>query len=179
MENDVSYKAIQPYLTEGEYVLWRGKPDKGHLLSKSDIYLIPFSILWSGGVFYSTFTSLKDGFGFEIFFFLFFVAAGMYLLFGRFLHIAWSRKHTYYAITNLKVIRVRNNKVNMLMGSSLPPLTVEIYRNGNGTIHIGHPTRSRRRDFTIYSIPPQNTITLENIPDVARVQRYLTQISAK
>jgi hypothetical protein len=180
MENDVSYQFVQPYLTAGEYILWRGKPDKGHLLSKSDIFGIPFSLVWCGGVFFAAFSSFRNGFGPESLFFIPFLLAGFYITVGRFLQVAWLRKHTYYVITNLKVVRMRNHKVDMLMGSNLPPVTVETYKNGNGTIRFSQPVQytQKRNHIHIYGME-KGVFTLENIPDVARVQRYLTQISSQ
>ena len=179
MENDVSYQFVQPYLTAGEYILWRGKPDKGHLLSKSDIFGIPFSLVWCGGVFFAAFSSFRNGFGSESLFFIPFLLVGFYITVGRFLQVAWLRKHTYYVITNLKVDRLRNRRVNMIMGSNLPSVTVEIYKNGNGTIRIGQPTSGSMRGTALYRQVRNEMLTLENIPDVARVQRYLTQISSQ
>ena len=179
MENDASYGFVQPHLISGEYILWRGKPDKGRLLSISDIYAIPFSVLWCGGVCYGAYTSLRSGISFATPFLLLFVAVGLYISVGRFIHMAWLRKHTYYVITNLKVVRLRNRRVNMIMGSNLPSVTVEIYKNGNGTIRIGQPTSGSMRGTALYRQVRNEMLTLENIPDVARVQRYLTQISSQ
>ena len=39
---------IRPYLEAGEQILWLGKPEKLHLLSAQDVFLIPFSLLWFG-----------------------------------------------------------------------------------------------------------------------------------
>lgn len=180
MENDASYGFVQPHLISGEYILWRGKPDKGRLLSISDIYAIPFSVLWCGGVCYGAYTSLRSGISFATPFLLLFVAVGLYISVGRFIHMAWLRSRTYYVITNLKVVRMRNHKVDMLMGSNLPPVTVETYKNGNGTIRFSQPVQytQKRNHIHIYGME-KGVFTLENIPDVARVQRYLTQISSQ
>ena len=43
---------IRPYLEAGEQILWLGKPEKLHLLSAQDVFLIPFSLLWFGFVNY-------------------------------------------------------------------------------------------------------------------------------
>lgn len=32
-------------LTQGEYVIWKGKPEKGRLFSRNDIVMIPFSLV--------------------------------------------------------------------------------------------------------------------------------------
>lgn len=38
------YAFARPYLAPGETILWRGRPEKGHLLSGQDAFMIPFSI---------------------------------------------------------------------------------------------------------------------------------------
>ena len=50
---------IRPYLEAGEQILWLGKPEKLHLLSAQDVFLIPFSLLWFGFVvFYNSVKNL-------------------------------------------------------------------------------------------------------------------------
>ncbi len=38
---------IKEYLVHDEYVIWDGKPGKGHLLTEQDIIMLPFDIMWS------------------------------------------------------------------------------------------------------------------------------------
>ena len=180
MEFEGSYGFVKPYLTNGEYVLWRGKPDKGHYLSKSDLYLIPFSFLWCGFACFWEFSVIRDQGGFFALFGIPFVIVGLYISIGRFFHMAWLRKRTYYVITNLKVIRLQHKKVDMLMGNNLPPVSVEIYKNGNGTIRFRQMTQYpyKRGAIQIYGME-KGLCTLENIPDVVRVQQYLTQIASQ
>jgi len=51
-EYDKEIPISRDYLTIGEHVLWKGRPGKGRLLSKIDIFLIPFSIVRCGFVFF-------------------------------------------------------------------------------------------------------------------------------
>lgn len=41
---------INQYLTPDEYVLWKGKPGKGNLMTKQDIFMVTFSIMCCVGV---------------------------------------------------------------------------------------------------------------------------------
>lgn len=174
MEDQVSYSIFKPYLNDGETILWRGQPAQGHLLSRTDIFMIPFSLLWAGFAFFWEFSVLQMGVTPFALFGIPFVLMGLYMVVGRFFHMAWLRKRTYYAITDLKVIRIRNRKADMLMKSSLPPVSLETYADGYGTIRIGHAVMYRRRNTVVYGAD-RDTFTLENIPDVIRVQQLLTR----
>lgn len=172
MEYRDDYSFSYSYLTPGETVLWKGRPQKGHLITAQDALMIPFSLFWCSFAFFWTFAALQSGAPFPFALFgLPFIAVGLYLVFGRFIHTSWLRKRTYYVITNLKIIRLRGQKVDMLDLATLPPLQINAFRDGSGTIsfgmlygdvYYGRRNRSTRPMFT-----------LENIPDVARVHALL------
>ena len=46
MERINDYDWVKQHLTVEEYIVWQGKPKRGDLLTKQDIFLIPFSLLW-------------------------------------------------------------------------------------------------------------------------------------
>ena len=171
------YSFSRPYITPGEAILWKGKPGKGHLLTGQDVFMIPFSIIWCGFAFFweGTVLTTDAPFVFKLFG-LPFVCVGLYMVFGRFIHTAFMRKRTAYVITNKKIIRLRGNQIDMLDGKTMPPMHTTAYRDGSGTIGFGqeyyhYNSFNRRRT---YSNP--NYFSLENIPDVARVQQYIDQM---
>ena len=43
MERINDYDWVKQHLTVEEYIVWQGKPERGDLLTKQDIFLIPFS----------------------------------------------------------------------------------------------------------------------------------------
>ena len=45
------YQLYKIYMSSDEYVLWEGKPEKGHLLTPEDAFIIPFSVFWSAAAF--------------------------------------------------------------------------------------------------------------------------------
>lgn len=175
MEYENDYSFCSPYLVSGEYVLWRGCPGKGKLLSKSDVFLIPFSIFWCGFAVFWELGVLKNGVGPFALFGIPFICVGIYIVIGRFFHLAWLRKRTRYVITNLKIIRLQNKKVDVLMGASMPRFSVTTYQNGNGSIRFVAPENRNRQPW----MPDKGTFSLENIPDVVRVQQMLTQMSSQ
>lgn len=192
MDYAQSYDFCNPYLVGDEYILWKGKPEKGNLFTSSDIFLLPFSIFWlSFSLFWET-TALLSG---APFFFLIwglpFIAIGIYLLFGRFIHNASLRKKTLYVITNKKIIVKRGNEMKMYEGNSLPPMTITFHKNGNGTIRFSDAEYSGRGSGvhaspTNVHIEPAflsataknrgyytNYLALENLADVVSAQNAI------
>jgi len=172
---EISYSNYKQYLANSEYVLWQGSPGKGNLITAENIFLIPFSILWCGLALFIEISAIREGaFPFAVFG-LAFVFAGLYLVFGRFIHAVWMRKHTYYIITNLKIIRLRNKKVDMMMRANMPPVSLSIHKNGNGTFHIGQVTPYSHMFFRVPGLDRQNPgIELENIAEPLKVQQLLS-----
>ena len=167
------YSFARPYLAPGETILWRGRPEKGHLLGPQDVFMIPFSIFWCGFAIFWFISALQAGF-----FALFgvpFVCVGLYITVGRFIHTAMIRKKTAYVITTGKIIRKHGNRIDMLDAKTMPPIHVTARTDGTGTIRFGHSVYYRgRRSIDGYD---HNVFTLDNIPDVARVQQILHSIA--
>lgn len=166
------YSFCNHMLAPDEYVVHRCKPGAGHLLGSQDVFMIPFSLFWCGFAFFWEIGVIFSGAPF--FFCLFglpFICIGLYLVVGRFFHTAWLRKRTAYVITNKRILRSRNGKIDVLDGSNLPPMQLQTYSDGNGTITFGHAGYYRRFGRTRYTNGVM--FSLENIPDVMRVQQYI------
>src|SRR5215813_8507784 len=90
---------LRQNLDSNERLIWAGKPKHGILFRTSDIFLVPFSLLWGGGAIFWETTALATNAPF--FFKLWgipFVLVGLYLIFGRFLIDAKRRANTIYGI---------------------------------------------------------------------------------
>lgn len=177
--HEEDYSFARAYMGPDEHILWRAKPQKGNLLSSGDYYMIPFSVLWFGFVVYWMYGVIKSDA--PIFFPVFggaFAVVGMYIVFGRFIWAAWSRKHTYYVITNKKIIRRRFSKVDVLLASNMPPVYAEYYKDGNGTILFKSPNeyfrRGTKRGFAARSTGLSfGVFCIENVSEVNRVLRAI------
>jgi len=173
MEYTDEYSFARTFLSAGEAILWKGKPGKGHLLTAQDVFMIPFSIFWCGfAIFWEVSVNIS---GAPFFFKLWgipFVCVGLYILFGRFIWTAHIRKRTAYVITNKKIIRAIGNKIDMLDGRTMPPIYVAANKDGSGTIRFGQPNYNHRGGYSSFT-PNTGLFTLENIPDVARVQQLI------
>ena len=170
MEYTDEYSFARPYLSNGETILWKGRPGKGHLLTGNDIFLIPFSIAWSSGALTAVFSSFSSGMPLFLYpIMLLFAGAAFYILIGRFIWTAYVRKNTAYVITNRRIIRSRRGKVDSLSARSMPSMRAKVRKDGTGTIRFGEPSYYRRNTFD----PNDGLFTLENIPDVIRVQQII------
>ena len=177
------YAFSRPYLAPGETILWRGKPEKGHLFGPQDLFMIPFSIFWCGFAIFWEATAILSGAPF--FFALFglpFICVGLYITVGRFFHMSWLRKNTAYVITTAKIIRRRGKRIDMLDAKTMPAIHVTAQPDGTGTIQFGEfvyysrgRVRSSRWDDSWGT--NRHLFTLDNIPDVARVQQILHTIA--
>lgn len=96
---------LEPYLLEGESLLWWGRPDPTKHLGLSDIFLVPFSLLWGGFAFFWEIGVLTSGApAFFGVFGLAFVAMGVYMIFGRFIVKARRKRRTAYGLTDQRVL---------------------------------------------------------------------------
>lgn len=128
-------------LLKDEEVLCCGQPDSSAIFSDSDIFLIPFSILWGGFAMFWELSAVKMGAPF--FFCLFgipFVIIGLYFIFGRFIYKGIKKKHTYYAVTNQRVlilISLSNKNLVAEFITQIPCINKSVRSNGKGTIKFG------------------------------------------
>lgn len=182
-EMNDEFAFARPYLAPGEAILWRGKPEKGHLLSGKDVFLIPFGIFYCSFAIFWTVSALTVA---PLPFAMFgvpFICVGLYITMGRSIHTASVRKRTAYVITNHKVIRRRGNKIDMLDAKTMPAIHVTARTDGTGTIQFGEYVYYARGRYHSSRWgddrwgPNGRLFTLENIPDVARVQQILHSIA--
>ncbi|MBB3285963.1 MULTISPECIES: PH domain-containing protein [Rhizobium] len=136
---------IQTYLQPGEKLLWQGRPKQGFMVGKKDLLLVPFSLLWGGFAVFWESAVIRQG-NAPIFFRLWgvpFVAIGLYLIVGRFAVDAFVRARTQYAVTNQRIIILREGWFAKLLTMSLDRLpAVDLDQNGDGTgtINFGSDT---------------------------------------
>lgn len=161
------YEWIKEYTAYDEYVLWTGKPGKGGMFTKNDIFLIPFSVVWFGfAIFWET-LALKHDEPFQMALFgLPFIAVGFYIAIGRFIHEKLSRKQTFYAITNKNIIFKTGKKVRILDRDKLPALDLTVLKGGRGTISFENFIRNANNNFAFHS---SNALQFKNIENVKQV----------
>ena len=126
------------YLFPSERVLWTGRPKQGLTFSPSDIFAIPFSLLWTGFLLFAFGTTLRDpDNGPPDFMLAVFLILGLYFTVGRFLHDTALRKKISYAVTNERVLTLSglfSSKLTSLDIHRLPRLEMSERRDDTGTI---------------------------------------------
>jgi hypothetical protein len=141
---------LRPSLTKDEKLLWTGRPKTGVIFRTSDIYLIPFSILWFGFAIFWEYTALRTDVSVFALFGVPFIIMGLYLTVGRFFVDAIKRKNTLYGITDNRVIiksGLFSKSIKSLNIRTISDLTVKEKSDGSGTILLG-PTDAR---YTMFS----------------------------
>lgn len=165
-------------LMPGEYVLWTGMPQNGKLLTKGDIFLIPFSLLWGGfAIFWETTVLLTDS---PLVFKLFgipFVLVGLYIMFGRFIYASYLNKRTYYAVTDRRLIRKAGKKVDALSIIGRTDMHITYGSNDTGTITFGeNQWNAFYGTFNFFRFA-NKTFSFDNISEVSRVAQIITDAS--
>ena len=132
-------ETIQSHLDPGEKVFWAGQPQQGMFLQVADFFLIPFSLMWSGFVFFWEYSviTMPDSHFFFALFGIPFVLVGCYVLFGRFFFDAFVRKHIFYAVTSERIILISGffrQQVKSLNIRNLQEITLKESSNRRGSI---------------------------------------------
>lgn len=172
MNREIDCRWVKTYLGVDETVLWSGKPGKGHLLTRADIFMIPFSILWCSFAIFWEASVLSEGapWPFKLFG-IPFVLVGLYITVGRFVHKVYIRKRTEYVITNQRFLRLRGKKVDTVEVQSKDQINVTINKDGSGTIFLAPPVLNDYQNMTWSGAGVG--FQLENIEDVSHVREII------
>lgn len=167
----IDYSFATPLITAGEQILWKGTPGKGHLFLPSDLFMIPFSIIWCGFAFFWEFGVISSGAPFFGLFGLPFICVGLYITVGRFIWKVYIRTKTAYVITNRKIIRRQGSRIDTLEKSAIMNTDMKLYTDGHGTIILNNTAYYGNRRYG-YNHP--RPFILDNIPNVAAAQQALS-----
>ena len=142
-------ETLRPDLLPGERIVWAGRPVPGHLFTASDVFLVPFSLLWGGfALFWEAGVLGLGPFGgggrsAPAFFALWgvpFVLMGLYFIIGRFFYKVWRKRRTIYAVTDRRVLLLTTTfgrRVQAAFLNVLPGISTSVSRDGVGTITFG------------------------------------------
>jgi hypothetical protein len=147
IDPEVSSK-FQPELIAGESLLWMGKPNPRVIFHPEDLYIIPFSLLLGGFMIFAAIDELGYGGncprnatpnpGFNARWNILFILFTQYMIWGRFIYYGWLKKRTYYAVTNRRVLVVREGwrrETSWMYVSDIPTITRE--GSMTGTLWFG------------------------------------------
>lgn len=170
-------RVLDTQLAPGEILLWSGEPRKGLFLRPSDLYVIPFSLLWGGFAIFWNFGVWSSNA--PMFFRIWgipFLVVGLYIIVGRFFVDAWQRSKTYYGVTNERIIIVSgvfSKNVKSLNLKTLTDISISERNDFSGTVTFGpsdqasswsanFPFSTGRRNEIVYP-------AFDSIPDAKRV----------
>jgi len=95
---------LGPYLRDGERLLWSGRPDPAVTFTPDDRYLIPFSLLWAGFSVFWEISAIGEGGVLLPLWGIPFVAAGAYMVVGRFFGKRRRKRRTAYGLTEERAL---------------------------------------------------------------------------
>lgn len=178
IDNEIR-NGLSSLLSDNEQILWTGKPPKGFLLRKSDIFFIPFSIIWFGfAIFWEAIVIFSGAPFFFIIFGLLFVAVGLYIFIGRFFVDSYKRKNTVYAITNDRIIiksKIFTNAVNSINIRTLSRIKFTENSRGLGTINLDAGSFKYNGIAGVESPVSRFAPKLEMIPNVKKVYNIIVE----
>jgi len=137
-----SYESkLRPELGRGERLLWSGMPRQGLRLRQTDIYVVPFSLVWGGFAFFWEGSATTRGAPF--FFTLWgipFVLLGTYIIAGRFFVDSYLRSRTIYGVTDQRVIilsGLMSREVKSISLEGLMEMSLVEHSDRSGSITFG------------------------------------------
>lgn len=179
MESKTSNE-LKDCLDHNETLLWTGKPKTGILFRASDLFLIPFSILWCGFAIFWFVTALISAPFFFALFGLPFVGIGLTLVFGRFIIDAKQRANTVYGLTEHRIIiksGVYSKSIKSLNIKTISDIEYNEKSDGSGTITIGPKNPMAMWGNGMNWTPgAKQTPSLDLIQDVRKVYNKIIEI---
>lgn len=170
-----------PYLDPGEAIVWSGRPPRGLLLRAADVFLIPFSFVWFGGVLFA-FAGAIDGRNASGGLFhpvlALFLLVGFYIAFGRFLVDAFSRTRTFYAVTDRRALILGGLKSANIKSMPLQPgLEVSVSGKGRGSVKFGPDVSfSQRAGGHGFGTGQSHPFMFERIDEAQNIYRMVREI---
>jgi len=183
MDFDV-YTELRSNLDPNESLLWAGKPQSGIVFRNSDIFMIPFSLIWGGFAIFWFVTALASGAAF--FFAAFgipFVLVGLMMIFGRFFLDSYMRKNTYYGLTDKRIIiksGIFSKSIKSLNIKTISDIEYTEKTDGSGTINIGPKNPFQHWGNGMNWMPnTKGNPSLELIENVRKVYNQIIDLQQK
>lgn len=126
--------ALADQLHRGERLLWTGEPDPSVLFTGSDVFLVPFSLLWCGFTTFWIHGVVSSGAPVAVVAFGgVFAVIGLYVLVGRFVVKRWTEERIRYAVTDQRALVITGSS--SVSDADLRRASVSV-RYGRGRRHV-------------------------------------------
>jgi len=173
---------LKAHLDSDEKLIWTGTPKHGIVFKSTDVFMIPFSLMWGGFAIFWEVMAINAGAPF--FFMLWgipFVLVGLYLIVGRFYFDSERRRKTTYGFTKDRLIiksGVFKQSLVTINIKTMSNITLNEAGDGSGTIILG-PEQGTAGMFRGTGWPGAGSAAvpaLEMIPEARTVYKQLTDI---
>jgi hypothetical protein len=154
--------AAEPFadrLTNGERIVWSGRPGQGLISMPDDAFNVPISLLFLGFFIY---VSVIGWPAFTLFGMLA-ICVALYWTVGRFLIDARIRRRTHYAVTDRRVLIARPSPYRSVSWpqpifrevqlNQRPDISLIEHRGGRGTVRFGPVIRILDKQYRYTWIP--------------------------
>lgn len=133
-------------LLPGERLLWTGRPRQGLMFVGGDVFVTLFFLVWAGIPAFGFASEVLSGDFVVSLFTIPFIVIGLYMLFLRFFYDAWVRSHTFYAVTDRRLLIWREGPFGNFRSYDRGSLTdMELQESGTrGTIRFGGALAGRQ-----------------------------------
>ena len=172
-------EALQPLLDRGERLLWAGQPAQGLRFQVCDLFRLPFGLAVAAFVVLWEVITFRPGtpIAFRLVG-LPFLAAGFHLSVGRFFVDARRRSHTFYGITDRRLlIRTGASRPNLRTFSFAEDFAISLRErpDGTGTILFGPtpPLYGWLASSGCLTLGPPHPPLFDSIPEARQVYSIL------
>lgn len=172
---------ILVFIPPSEKLLWAGKPAPGLRFRLRDLFFVAFGLFWLGfGLVFGWASFRADSVYaqlFGLFFGVFSLLIGFYLVIGKYFIDARVRANTVYGLTDRRVAIISKNPSPALFLIDFENITsvrLKRERDGEGTIDMG-------TDITVYSGDSESkqSLSFEFISDAADVHKLVQHAMAR
>ena len=133
-------QGVETSLLPGERILWDGRPLRHRVFRRTDVLLVPISVLWCGFAVFCESGALSSGVPLFAMLCVPLVLFGLYLVAGRFVVRVISPRRMRYTVTDRRVlVRCAWPGGRLITGylNSLPPLVITEQPDGSGSLAFG------------------------------------------
>ncbi len=182
MDNQSSFSWPSDLLRSNETILWKGKPQHGHLLNLwNDLWFFLMGIIMIAVMYLYSFYNPPTTLSAQIMFWIVYVV-GAYLALGNPLNRWITRCFSQYALTSERIMVKTGWKTKSHDLDRLPTIHSVIFQDGKGVVWFGESGYIQRTDIHSKRIattwrPPY--LLLDNIPDAARVENLIRIAAAE
>lgn len=181
MTNYILENELKNDLLTNEQILWVGKPRTGILFRSSDVFFIPFSLIWTGFILFWERGVIAIGNPFLILWGIPMLVMGFYITIGRFIADAIRRKNTVLAITPERILvktGVFKITTTAFIIKNLQTIRLQQGAKGTGTItfdggNVNHYW-AEGLDW-LGTKQPSRFDSIENVQEVYRIIQQLQQ----